>query len=837
MADTPLLVMTGIQKRFPGVVALDSVDFSCKDGEIHGLIGENGAGKSTLIKVLSGVYRPDVGEIRIAGRPARIASPSQGASLGISVIHQELNLIDDLTLAQNIFLGHEPRRALGLVDFPTMYSSARRFLEIVGLGHVDPRVKVRGLNLEQKQLVEVAKALSIDARILVMDEPTAALNAEEVERLLKLMRDLAQRGCGVIFISHRMEEVFAVSDTITVLRDGKVVATRARSDIDPETAVKMMTGKARVGARVTGKPPSDRRVLEVKDLTVPGSFYDVSFSVHEGEIVGMVGLEGQGQRELLRTVFGDLRPSRGTVRVRGAERRLLSPRDAIKAGIAFVPEERKIEGLCLSLDIRQNIALATLDRRQSAGFVRLAREAEEAKGLVERLRIHLVSLMQEAGSLSGGNQQKVVMAKWLCGHPSVLLFSEPTRGIDVGAKEEIYGLIRQQADRGSGVLIVSGELMEVLRLCDRILVVREGRIVKEIRAEDADRETIMAAEWGLDGNSVPGAASNAFPRRADKALRTTGRPSVSRDPSLPIYVITMVVLILAGAYSPTFRRLYNLSNVAVQTIALGLAALGQIFAILVGDVDLCVGGVISLTTVIGATLMSQPWVGVAGVAGMSLALGAAVGMVNGWLASRLRMDAMVITFATNSVLMGLALHLMPVPGGVVPYSFMRLVGLTLLGIPAPVFMLLALAVFSNYVLNRTVLGVHVRAVGGDRGAAFRSGIGVTATKIWAHVIACMFAAVAGLFLAARMGSGDALAGSAFSLDSMTAVIAGGTNFASGMGDVAGTVTAAFLITLLGNVFNHLGVSTYLQYVFKGVLLLIAVAGGAIRRKTQLRSGR
>ncbi|NLG78776.1 MAG: ABC transporter permease [Firmicutes bacterium] len=327
------------------------------------------------------------------------------------------------------------------------------------------------------------------------------------------------------------------------------------------------------------------------------------------------------------------------------------------------------------------------------------------------------------------------------------------------------------------------------------------------------------------------------------AGRTEGRAAPvarfrwRRDPSLPIYIMTLVVVVVASACSPTFRRPYNLSNVAVQTVALGLASLGQTFAILAGDVDLCVGGVISLTTVISATLMGDDVLTILCVVALCLVLGAAMGAINGLLASRLRMDAMVITFATNSVLMGVALHLMPAPGGMVPYSYMRLVDVTVLQIPTPVVLLVAFTVLSNYVLNRTVLGLHIRAVGGDRAAAFRSGINVTTTKIWAHIVACMFGAMAGLFLAARMGSGDALAGTPFSLDSMTAVIAGGTNFASGTGDVAGTLTAAFLITVLGNIFNHLGVSTYFQYVFKGVLLVIAVAGGAMRRKMQVRARR
>jgi len=314
--------------------------------------------------------------------------------------------------------------------------------------------------------------------------------------------------------------------------------------------------------------------------------------------------------------------------------------------------------------------------------------------------------------------------------------------------------------------------------------------------------------------------------------RRTGVSALGSDPALPIYVITLAVFIAACAFSSTFRRPYNLSNIAIQTVAIALASMGQTFAILAGDVDLCVGGVISLTTIACATMMQDSVVHMAAAIATSFIIGVSVGILNGLLVSKIKMDAMVITFATNSALMGLALHLMPVPGGMVPYKYMTLIDLPVLGIPLPVVLVIALAVVSYYVLNRTVLGVHIRAVGADTPAAFRSGINTTVTKVRAHVIAGLFAATAGLFLAARMGSGDALAGAPFSLDSMTAVIAGGTNFATGVGDVTGTVIAALLITMLGNLLNHLGVSTYVQYVFKGLLLIVAVAGGAIRRKTR-----
>ena len=489
--------MRGISKSFPGVRALSDVSLACDRGEVHGLIGENGAGKSTLIKILSGLYPPDEGEILLDGERVVIRSPAHAARLGISVIHQEFDLIPQMTVAQNLFLGREPRKRWGIVDFGALRERTLHFLDRVRLAVLPDRL-VAELSVEQKQLLAIAKALSLDARLIVMDEPTAALNGTEVEHLLNLVREIRAHGCGVIFISHHMEEVFEISDTITVLRDGCVVDCRPAREMDEDTAVRLMTGKDRVQKRLSGKPPRDAIVLDVRGLTHRKYFKDVSFSLHEGEILGMVGLEGQGQRHILRALYGDFCADSGEVRMHGDPIPLCRPTDALSRGIVFVPEERKEEGLCLQLDVRQNMALATLNERARLGVVHLSGEHEEVCRFMAAVELSPADPSRVVGSLSGGNQQKVVIAKCLACKPSVLLFSEPTRGIDVGAREGIYLLIREMADEGSGIVIVSGDLSELLLVCDRILVVHAGRVVREFAGEDADREAIMRAMWGLE---------------------------------------------------------------------------------------------------------------------------------------------------------------------------------------------------------------------------------------------------------------------------------------------------------------------------------------------------
>lgn len=500
MTQQPFLHAKGICKEFPGVRALSEVNFECLLGSVHALIGENGAGKSTLIKILSGVYQPTQGEIIVNGKAEKMTHPDQAARLGVSVIHQELNLIPILTVAENIFLGHEPVLPTGAINRKLMREKSKLLLAKVGVD-VDPDTLVRKLPLAQKQMVEIAKALSRDeSKIIIMDEPTAALNNNEVQKLMKLIRNLTDSGMGVIFISHRLEEIFQIADTVTVLRDGQLVGTKPTTELTMDMLIQMMTGKSIVGTRVEGtKPVQTQKVLEVRNLSAKRWFHDINLTVHAGEIVGMIGLEGQGQREFLRSIFGIVKTVAGEILVDDEPVRIRNVRDALRAGLAFVPEERKVEGLCLVLDILQNMALPTLAKRQKFGFINLIEERKLAAELINTLKVQPANPGHRTNNLSGGNQQKVVIAKWIPAKPKVFVFAEPTRGVDVGAKEEIYLLLRKLTDQGVGILMFSTDMGEILRVCDRIAVMFEGQIVAEFDAGTADRESLMTAQWGLTG--------------------------------------------------------------------------------------------------------------------------------------------------------------------------------------------------------------------------------------------------------------------------------------------------------------------------------------------------
>ena len=485
----PLLAVEGLRKEFPGVVALDGVSFDLRPGEVHVLLGENGAGKSTLIKCLAGVYQPDGGRILVDGEPHRMHSARDAEQLGIATIHQELNLVPRLSVAENVLLGRPPRR-FGVIDRRAAARQAAAALERVGLD-VDLSTPVGELGIARQQLVEIAKALSLDARVLILDEPTAALTDDEVDRLLALMRELRERGVGMIFISHHLEEIRQIGDRVTVLRDGRSVgmvpATTSRDEL-----VRMMVGRTIEAQYPRRRTAPGEVLLDVDGLTAAGRFDSVGLQVRAGEVVGLAGLVGAGRTEVLRAIAGVDRYDAGGVRVRGTRVRGGSVDAAIDAGIGLVPEDRKGQGLVLGASVQENLGVVTMRAATRWGLVDFGRLRAVAADMIQRLGIRTPSPRTVVRTLSGGNQQKVVIGKWLAANPAVLLLDEPTRGIDVGAKVEIYELVNALTADGRGVLLVSSELPEVLGMCDRVLVMARGRIVGELDHTEATQDAVMA---------------------------------------------------------------------------------------------------------------------------------------------------------------------------------------------------------------------------------------------------------------------------------------------------------------------------------------------------------
>jgi ribose transport system ATP-binding protein len=491
----PLLQLRGIRKSFPGVVALDGVDLDLRAGEVHVLLGENGAGKSTLMKVISGAIRRDAGEVQLDGQSVEITSPRHAQALGIAIIYQELNLIPHLSAGENILLGREPRMLPGFIDQAKLMREAQRQLDALGVA-IDARSIVSRLSVAGQQMVEVAKALSPEARVLIMDEPTSALTAQEIGELFAAIRRLKARGVAIVYISHRMEEVAEIGDCVTVLRDGRHVGTRRIQGTPLGELVRMMVGRDLKDHFPKRQATVGEEVLRVEGLRQNGVLHDIRFALRRGEVVGLAGLMGSGRTELARAIFGADPIDGGRLWVRGVERRIRSPRDAIDLGLGLLTEDRKQQGLVLVLSVRENICLPCVGRWSRGGFVQRDQETRAAEQRVRELRIRTPGLFQPVVHLSGGNQQKVVLAKWLCTEADILIFDEPTRGIDVGAKVEIYQLINQLAARGAAVLMISSELPEILGMSDRILVMHAGRIAGEFRAGDATPERVLAAALG-----------------------------------------------------------------------------------------------------------------------------------------------------------------------------------------------------------------------------------------------------------------------------------------------------------------------------------------------------
>ena len=486
-----LLEMKGISKRFLGVRALKGVDFELRRGEVHALVGENGAGKSTLMKVLTGIYQPDDGEIFFEGKPYAVKNIGEAQALGIAMIHQELNMMNDLTVAQNVFIGREIKKGFWLKD-AEMVKETQKIFDRIGI-KIDPKMQLGRLTVGKQQMVEIAKAVSRDCKLLILDEPTAALTQTEIEELFRIMEDLKAKGIGMIYISHRMDEINRISDRITVMRDGEYVGTVDTASVTKDDVINMMIGRVVYeDPKTHSEVPDDAEVvLEVKHLSSGNAFNDVSFTLRRGEILGFSGLMGAGRTEVARAIFGADPHDGGEIFVNGKRVNIKTPEDAVKLGIGYLSEDRKRYGLLLDKSITENSALASIDKYTKGIFINDRRAKAEAKKENLKLRTKTPSMDQLLKNLSGGNQQKVIIARWLIRNSDILIFDEPTRGIDVGAKSEIYTLMNRLTKQGKSIIMISSELVEILRMSDRVLVMCEGKKTGELDISEANQENIM----------------------------------------------------------------------------------------------------------------------------------------------------------------------------------------------------------------------------------------------------------------------------------------------------------------------------------------------------------
>jgi ABC-type sugar transport system ATPase subunit/ribose/xylose/arabinose/galactoside ABC-type transport system permease subunit len=813
-----LLAVEGIDKRFPGVLALHDVSFEIQPGEIHGLVGENGAGKSTLMRILAGVYQPDRGSIRLHGDNIRFRDPAQARQAGISMVYQDTRLVGDLDVAQNVWLAREPTR-FGLVNRKAIDSDTAAILAQLGMSLPTDR-QVSDLTVAERQIVEIARALSNRAVLLILDEPTSSLDTDEVRRLFGILCELQRGGTAIIFISHRLPEVLELTSRVTVLKDGEVVDTLPTNAATEAELVSMMVGRSMSVAF----PPRAERVgevlLEVQHLSSRGAFSDVSFSVARGEVVGLGGIEGNGQREILRALFG-LLPTSGNVWLAGKALALKSPADAIGRKAVYLSNDRRGESLMLPHSIRENLALPHLGSWSRAGVISRIVEQLAVYKAIERLSVRTPSSEQPVELLSGGNQQKVVIGRWLLAEPQLYIFDEPTQGVDVGTKLELYRIIRQLTSEGAAVLILSTELLELLGLCDRILVVAHGRIVDEMAGAEATEERVI-------GSAVTAKRQETLP--SVNATSTKPKSSGWRYSSAVIVTLLVVALALfTQTQSPYFLAQRNLSNLAIQITPLALVAMGQMAVILVGGIDLSVGQVVSLTTAIASFVLVGDNVGslLLGVL-VCLVVGGVIGTINGVMIRYLRLPDLIATLASYSIVFGLALVVRPSPGGQISYTFSDAVTARLGNVPIAAIVVLILFIIGEVLLMRSRIGSALYATGSNREAAFVAGVPVQRVRMAAYIFCSVTSVLAGFIVGARIGGGDPQVGAQFTLASVTAVVVGGTSIFGGRGSLIGTLTGCVLILSMQSALNQLHVSAYYQYIWVGALTLFAVAIYSVR---------
>ncbi|MCU1536228.1 MAG: putative transporter ATP-binding/permease protein [Humibacillus sp.] len=826
------MLLTGISKSYDGVAALKDVSLDIRPGEVHALLGENGAGKSTLMGIASGAVTPDTGVI--TGRDGTIdrLTPALATQLGIAIVHQHPAVLPDMTVAENIAVA-VPAEVLG--DRSQRRATMRRMLDDVGSSsHLEDRVS--NLSVAQRHLLELAKALVVKPSLLILDEPTAPLGPDSVEMLVERVRRAASSGTAVVYITHRLAEVRELADRVTVLRDGKVRGAEAVGDITDDALLAMIVGRE-LSSTFPPKPAED--TFGAESLTVHGltgdGFTDVSLTARVGEIVGVSGIVGNGQSAVLRALAG-LDGFSGTVTLGGAER---STRELRKRS-AYLPADRHAEGLMMSLSVRENAALSALDRFRSRVLLSRGREDEAVGAELSSLAVRMPSSEAVVSSLSGGNQQKVVLARALLGGPQILLADEPTQGVDVGARAEIYRILREVAASGVPVVVASSDAKELEGLCDRVIVMSRGAVVETVEGGEVTEarlihaavrapahERAAAVEDDSHSTSPSTGAETPNAARTSRSSRSTTRLGRFLVGDYAPVIVLALVIVALGAYvfSQNDRYLapFNLTAVMSSCAALGFIALGQTIVLITGGIDLSVGPLAGFLVVIGSFFLDEGASGVVMALGLLLMLAAAMttGAVNASLVRYAKFTPVAATLAAYIGLQGLSFLLRDVPGGIISASLTGAITTTIGPVPVVFVLFVIVAIAMEIVLRHTRAGLRLRAVGSDEAAARSVGVPVNRTVVLAYVSASSFVFLGSVVLLAQLGIGDPSQGIGYTLSSITAVVLGGTSLLGGRGTFIGTVLGAGLIVQVLNAMVFLNLSQTWQYFFQGGLVVAA----------------
>lgn len=811
--------LAGIFKYFSGVPALRDVSVEFYAGEVHAILGENGAGKSTLMNIISGTLQPSEGEIAFEGQRIDHMTPEAAKALGIAICFQHPAILEDLSVFENL------RVALPSSAFegPDAAAAARAMLETVGLD-VPLKMRADGLTVAQKHLLEIAKGLALKPKVLILDEPTASLDQDATEMLFARIRECAKRGTSIIYITHRLAELRQIADRVTVLRDGRVRGGAPVSAISDADLVSLIVGRT-LEAAFPPKATGDARetCMSVSGITAKG-LHGISFDVPRGQIVGIAGVAGNGQAELMRVLAG-LQQAEGTISLKG---RALSQAQLLKAA-AFMPSDRHVEGVASGLTVRENATYSALEKFATGGIVSSRREVAEVRSIFAELAVKTPGLEAPILSLSGGNQQKVVMSRALLSEPQVIIADEPTQGVDVGARFEIYRILRHVCENGTPVIVNSSDAVELEGLCDTVVVLSRGHVVEVLTGKDVTEERIVAAAVKAETHGHEGGSHRPAAQRKGIGhfLQSDNAPAV------PLALVTLLLGLYVYSQNENFLSIYNIYNILLLATALGFIALGQTIALLMGGIDLSVGPLAGFLVVVASFFLNDDKSAAMMVAGFALMFAGALitGLVNGVLIRFANFTPIAATLAMYIAIQGFSFLLRDNPDGYISYAITDWVNWQWGPFPVAFLVLVALALAAEYGLRKTRPGWRLRAVGSDEEAARRLGTRVDRTFITGYVACSLMTALGAIMLMTQIGVGDPRQGVNYTLSSITAVVLGGTSLTGGRGTFIGTVLGAVLLTEVLNAVTFLGLTQTYQYLFQGGLIVVAaLIYSAVRRR-------
>ena len=826
-------------KIFGATKALKSASFELRSGEVMALLGENGAGKSTCVKIIAGVYQPTSGSMTLDGKPVSFATPLDAQRAGIAVMHQHPGLFPDLSLAENVFMGDMPQTKSGGIDINEMNQKAGELLLSVGLS-IDPSTPLGSLRTSEQQLVEIARALSRNARVLIMDEPTAALSQREVARLFQVVGTLRQRGVAMMFVGHRMDEIFTIADRIAVLRDGALIGVESKDTLTRERAIKMMVGRELSSLYPQNDTVPGETVLELRGISRAGEFDDINLTVRAGEIVGLGGLVGSGRTEIARAIFGITKAAAGTLLIDGTMRHFANAKEAMAAGIGYVSEDRLGQSLVMEFPILTNAALTVLDETATNGFSSRAKALKLVRPHLDRLSLRFRSYDQPINTLSGGNQQKVVLAKWLATKPRLLILDEPTQGIDVQSKAEVHAMIVDLARQGMAILFISSEMPELIGLSDRVIVLREGKITAQFTREEATQEKVLEAATSAVSQipvlklveTAPAALvlGSLEPKKSGFAA-LLGR----REAGL---VAAMLAVVIPVAFvNPLIFSDVNLRSLAMDFALLTIVALAQLLVMVTRNIDLSVASVVGLSAYGSALIMTgDPSIGIVAGVGFGCLIGLACGLFNGAVVAYGNVPAIVVTLGTMAIFRGLNSLWTggkQISADQVPQAWLDITSTRFLGVPLMVYIAVAILLFGALLLQRTQTGRQLFAIGSNPSGADLIGIPAKKLVLLAFTAAGLLAGLTGALWASRYATIDARVAYGYELTVIAAAVVGGVAIRGGAGTVLGIALGALTLLVIRNGLILVRVDPlWLQGVYGLVILAAIGIDAAVARRAE-----